>query len=83
MNPTLLRDLVRDAIKSEWPVFAREHPHLAEAIDATVLETQLSIRLSDDPEFQRAMRDAQTLETVSHAVADTVRDYVRRWLVGR
>lgn len=79
MNPMNLKEIVRDAIKSEWAAFAQEHPRLAEVIDETLLVSHLSQSLANDPEFQDAMRDAQVLGNVSQAI-DWVRHFVRNWL---
>ena len=51
MNAINLRDQVRQAIQSEWPTFAANHPRLASALDETVLVEPAMQSLADDPEY--------------------------------
>ena len=53
-----LRTLISDQIDARWPDFATRHPHLAQAIDRVRLVDSAVDLLRDDPEFVRAMRNA-------------------------
>jgi hypothetical protein len=84
MNPTTvdLRQLVSRAIRSNWPAFEREHPHLAAAIDQQLLVEEAVRSISDDPEYQLALAQAAAAGVVASEVADLVARLVGRWLRG-
>jgi len=52
-----LRALVNSRVDLQWSDFADKHPHLARAIERTVLVEQVVERLADDPAFTEAMGD--------------------------
>lgn len=71
-NVTLLRDLVAERIDAAMDVFAREHPHLADAIERVKLIESTVHRLADDAEYQRAMEQAAADETLLDAAGQVV-----------
>ncbi len=88
MNPpatTALRELVSARIHQRFDDWAKEHPHLARAIDRTKMIESAVTRLRDDPEFQQALREAdlneQQLMLASRAL-EVVERWVRRVLTG-
>ncbi len=53
-----LRSLIREKIDYRWSDWAEQHPHLARAIDRTRLVESAVELLREDPEFIRAMHEA-------------------------
>lgn len=65
-----LRRQVKEVVHLSWPEFVQRHPHLAQAIDETMLVEQISESLADDPAFKSAIARAQivgqTAQTITH-----------------
>jgi hypothetical protein len=78
MNQVNLKDIVRDAIQSEWPRFAQEHPHLAAVIDQNLMIEHAATSLEQDPEYQQAMREAGAAAELSGALEGVVRSLVQK-----
>ncbi len=53
-----LRSLISEKIDLRWSDWAEQHPNLAQAIDRTRLVESAVDLLREDPEFIRAMREA-------------------------
>ena len=71
---------VRSAVSAEWPTFARDHPALAEVVDEDLLVRQATESLADDPQFLKAMRDADAAGTIYETAAELIRAAVGKWL---
>lgn len=67
-----LRDLVQSRLGLRWPRFARDHPHLAEAIDRTRLIESGLQRLEEDAALRDAMRRADIDEAALAAALQVV-----------
>jgi hypothetical protein len=80
MNSINLKDEVRRAINVSWPQFEADHPHLAAAIDQEILLMEATRAISEDPEFNAAMQQAQAAGIVATGVGDVIEALVRRWL---
>jgi len=75
----LLRDLVEQKIDQRWSDFARQHPHLAEAIQRTRLveSTVQSLRTNDD---YRAAMEAAGRDEALLAAALRLSQTVEQWI---
>jgi len=58
MSSINLKDEVQKVLASEWNGFVTRHPRLAEVIDQQLLVAQAVASIADDPEYQRALREA-------------------------
>lgn len=71
-----VRAWVESAVRQQWEQFAAEHPHLAEQLSEPVVLEQTQQRLAEDPEFQAAMRKAESagagLEALKSLIARIV-----------
>ena len=70
-----LRDLVARQLDVHWDRFARDHPHLAAAVERVTLIQSAVQTLRADPEFQQALRQAavdQATLTATQEVAKRV-----------
>lgn len=65
-----LREQVQKVIADAWVDFEKAHPHLAAALDQAVLTDQISQSLADDPEFQRAITQAEIVGQTTQTVVD-------------
>jgi len=67
-----LRDLVSRRVDVKWADFAATHPHLAAAVERTVIIDSAVERLADDPQLRQALdlaaRDDATLAASEQAV---------------
>lgn len=72
METSFLRDLVSLRIGQRWESWSRAHPHLAAAIDRVRLIDSVITSLRDDPEFVRAMEQAQTDENKLQAATQLI-----------
>lgn len=80
MPPTIdLKQPVRQAIRAAWPDFARRHPHLAAALDETLLVPHVADLLEDDPAYRHAMAQADAAHAAAVAL-DQARRFVLTWL---
>jgi hypothetical protein len=68
-----LQELVQQRMELQWPGFAQTHPHLAAAIERTVLVNNTVSRLADDPEFRQAMAAGAGDQVILSATADLVK----------
>ena len=75
-----LRAIVAKAIESSWPDFARDHPHLAAAIDQSLLVEQAADLLEDDPAYRAAMQKAAAVEMLGEGLESFVKTWIDRWL---
>lgn len=78
-----LRTLLGDKIDLRWSDWSQKHPHLAEAIDRVRLIESAVTLLSEDPEFIRAMREADLSEAqlgVASRLLDRAEQVIRRLL---
>ena len=67
MSSINLKDEVQKVISAEWRGFAQRHPRLAEEIDQSLLVEQAAASIADDPDYQRALREAEGIEWSSSA----------------
>jgi len=74
-----LQDLVQSRIDLQWSAFAAGHPHLARAIERTVLVEQVIERLADDPAFTDAMARAAVDRQTTHAADRAIR-FIDVWV---
>ena len=83
MSSINLKDEVQKVIAAEWRAFAERHPRLAEVIDQSLLVEQAVACIADDPEYQRAIREAEQLDFAASAAIDLVRqlagDFLKRF----
>lgn len=68
MNQQPLRELIRQRMDLRWADFAREHPHLARAIDRSVLTSVTVDAIESDPEYRRALAQSHINEAQLRAV---------------
>lgn len=80
MNTINLKDNVAQALQLEWPAFAARHPRLAEALDQQFIIEKVSTQLADDPDYQRAITQAQAQHTLAAALVEMARVFVRNTL---
>ena len=78
-----LRTVISEKIDLRWSDWSQRHPHLAEAIDRVKLVESAVTLLSEDPEFIRAMREADLSEAqlgVASELLDRAEQAIRRLL---
>ena len=75
----VLRDIVTSRIDVRWQEFAKEHGHLAAAIERTRLIDMTVVRLGDDPVYREAMEAAGHDEKLRGAAAKLI-DEADRWI---
>ena len=75
-----LKPLVTNAIESSWADFSREHPHLAGAIDQSLLVEQAADLLEDDPAYRAAMRKAEAINFMGEGIESFISSWISRWL---
>lgn len=84
-STTPLRDLIEAELDKHWLAWAKDHPHLADAIDRTRLIESTVARLRDEPAYldaiRRADRDEQRLNEIAE-LTELVDRWVRRVLPG-
>jgi hypothetical protein len=71
------KQLVEQAIGSEWTSFAERHPLLARALDRDLLTEHVADRIEDDPDFQRALANARAVSAGFEGLQSTVKRLVR------
>jgi len=76
-----LKEEVRRAIGGEWEGFVERHPRLAEVMDQQAMVEQAAAQIADDPEYQKAMAEAQSQGLIGSTLIDLVRGFVKDWLV--
>lgn len=76
-----LKDIVAAQLQIHWTQFQREHPQLAAAIERTRLIESTVARITDDPQYQHAMRLAAQDEGMQETV-EKLTDLADRWLRG-
>lgn len=81
MATTHLRDVITNRLNLRWDEWAKDHPHLAAAIDRTRLIDSAVQKLRDDPQFVAAMQQAR-LDESKLAAAATVFERLEH-LIGR
>jgi hypothetical protein len=80
MNNIDMKAHVIKAIQTQWPSFAANHPHLAAAVDQTLLIEQGVAMLADDPEYQHALLAADASTVAVDVLSEIVSRIVARWL---
>ena len=80
MSSINLKDEVRKIVAVEWSGFAQRHPRLAEVIDQSLLVEQATASIADDPDYQRALREAAGMEWSADIAIELVRGFVKDWL---
>ena len=80
MNTLNVRPLVEQAIATEWPRFAAEHPRLAAVLQDDLLMESALADLRDDPEYKQAMAHAAAAGLAAEVLGDLVGKVVHRFL---
>jgi hypothetical protein len=80
MSSINLKDEVQKVMAVEWRGFAKRHPRLAEVIDQSLLVQQAAASIADDPDYQRALREAEGMEWSAGVAMELVRGFVIDWL---
>jgi len=80
MSSINLKDEVQKVMAVEWRGFAQRHPRLAEVIDQSLLVEQATASIADDPDYQRALREAEGMEWSASVAMELVRGFVTDWL---
>lgn len=75
-----VKAMVTKAIESNWSSFSADHPHLAQAIDQTLLIEQAMDLLEDDLAYRDAMRRASGLGMIADSLELFVERWIGRWL---
>ena len=75
-----LKDEVQKILAVEWIGFAERHPRLAEVIDQALLVEQATGSIADDPDYQRALREAEGMEWSANIAVELVGGFVKDWL---
>ena len=75
-----LKDEVQKILAVEWQGFAERHPRLAEVIDQSLLAEQAASSIADDPDYQRALREAEGMEWSANVAVELVGGFVKDWL---
>lgn len=75
-----LKDLIQDKVSNRWDQWAREHPHLAAAIDQATLVEATVQRLADDPAFQAAIKEADIDEETLRAAGRVLAE-AEKWII--
>lgn len=79
-SQTSLRELVQQQVDIKWEDFSRKHPHLAAAVDRSVLIDSAVRRLADDPAYRAAM-DQAAKDEAAMAVGAKVVELVETWVM--
>jgi hypothetical protein len=80
MSSINLKDEVQRILAVEWRGFAERHPRLAEVIDQSLLVEQATASIADDPDYQRALREAEGMEWSANVAMELVGGFVKDWL---
>ena len=80
MSSINLKDEVQKILAVEWKSFADRHPRLAEVIDRALLVEQAAGSIADDPDYQRALREAEGMEWSANVAVELVGGFVKDWL---
>ena len=75
-----MKDVVRQAVQSQWPGFAERHPRLAAVLDQDLVIASAIESMADDAEYQEAMATAQAVGAGANVIADVVTHFVARWI---
>lgn len=75
-----LKDHVQQALRQQWPAFARAHPQLAAVMDRTLLLEQATLVLADDAEFRDALERGAAAGLASQTLTDLAGRLVGRFL---
>lgn len=74
------KDQVREALAMEWPAMEARHPTLAGLLDRDAVIERATEQLTADPEYRRAMAEADAVGMGSTAATHLVRAFVQDWL---
>ena len=80
MSSINLKDEVQKVLAGEWKGFVERHPRLAEVIDQSLLVEQAAASIADDPDYQRALREAEGMEWSANVAVELVSGFVKDWL---
>ena len=74
------KEQVRDAVAMEWPAMEARHPTLAALLDREAVIERAAEQLATDPEYRRAVAEAQAIGMGSAAATHLARAFVQDWL---
>lgn len=77
-----LKEIVQQAVGKEWQAFAADHPNLARVLDETLLVQEVTKHLQDDPEYQKALAEAEIAGQAAQKITELARELVGKWLNG-
>ena len=77
MSSINLKDEVQKILAVEWRGFTERHPRLAEVIDQSLLVEQATASIADDPDYQRALREAEGMEWSANVAVELVGGFVK------
>ena len=80
MNTINVKDQVREALGIEWPAFEARHPNLAQVLDQDAIIEQAAAQLADDPEYKKAISEAEALGMTATTLIQLARGFVQDWL---
>jgi hypothetical protein len=80
MNTTNVKDQIREALAMEWPAFQARHPNLAAVLDQELLIDQATAQLADDPEYKKAMTEAQAIGMTAQTAVQIARGFIQDWI---
>ena len=80
MSSINLKDEVQKILAGQWNGFVTRHPRLAEVIDQQLLVEQAVASIADDPEYQRALREADAMDWSAAVAGELIGGFVRDWL---
>lgn len=72
MSSQSLANLVAARLELSWPTFRAEHPHLADAVERSVLVERAVADLADNDDYRSAMAQAHLDEQTLIAAAEVL-----------
>ncbi len=82
MNTIDLKAEVEKAVLQAWPDFAAGHPHLAVAMDQTLLVDAAMDEIASDPTYQEALTQAAAQGALLEALGQIVKRMILPWIGG-
>ena len=80
MSGTNVKEQVREAVGMEWPAFEARHPNLAGLLDQDAVIEKAATQLADNPEYQRAMNEADAVGMTAQAATQMARSFIQDWM---
>jgi hypothetical protein len=80
MSGTNVKEQVREAVGMEWPAFEARHPNLAGLLNQDAVIEKAATQLADDPEYQRAMSEADAVGMTAQAAVQMARSFIQDWM---